>query len=365
MMFNSIGAVEKDMHEFTNGTILIASSKSTGFSVFGTDGSIINAFNYDRDTMLAMISVKARDDSTLFFTSPYYKDTCTTYPGVSTNSHPALTKVSASGNLVWSYYYELNTNSCFKYPSGLLLLDSGEMLIYGGNFIIRTGANGEIIWSKFNLGEGFEFKIMKELSNGDILAGFDHGGLEPGGAGGASMMRLDSSGNILWSKRYFQPLGLAEDALVEPDGSILVAGYTEPSGGIFEPQTTPLLFLLKLDPYGDVLWCKGYNSAPRHWHTHSPIRMVHALDGNPVLLANKGAVGYNLWSRNALVKFDQNGDTLWTRSINTYPYSQESRNLLALSDGSYMYIGRIEGDMPDGTYNNWALLCKTDTLGHL
>jgi hypothetical protein len=70
--------------------------------------------------------------------------------------------------------------------------------------------------------------------------------LNPGVEGGASLMRMDSAGNILWSKRFFQPLGLVDDALMEPDGSILVAGYTEPTGGIFEPQTTPLLFLLKI-----------------------------------------------------------------------------------------------------------------------
>ena len=178
-------------------------------------------------------------------------------------------------------------------------------------------------------------------------------------------MRMDIEGNVLWSKSYFQPLGLTHDAVVDPDGSILVTGYTEPTAGIFEPPVTPILYLMKLDPAGQVLWCRGYNSAPRNWHTPNDIRMVRALDGNPVLLANMGTVGYNFWSRNVLVKFDQNGDTLWTRSINTAPYSQESCNLLAHSDGSFVYLGRIWGDMPDGTYNNWALLCKTDTLGHL
>ncbi len=315
--------------------------------------------------MLAMASIEPKNDSVFYFTATYYKDTCTNYPGVSTNSHPSLTKIDHHGNVYWSYHYVINTDYCFKYAEGLTLLQNNDIIIYGGNFVIRTNQDGDLLWARMNTGPFFAFKFIKELPNGDILAGFDYGAPEPGVEGGASLMRMDSAGNILWSKRFFQPLGLVDDALMEPDGSILVAGYTEPTGGIFEPQTTPLLFLLKLDPDGDVLWCKGYNSAPRHWHTHSPIRMVHALDGNPVLLANKGAVGYNLWSRNALVKFDLNGDTLWTRSINTYPYSQESRNLLAFSDGSYMYIGRIEGDMPDGNYSNWALLCKTDSNGHL
>jgi hypothetical protein len=55
---------------------------------------------------------------------------------------------------------------------------------------------------------------------------------------------------------------------------------------------------------------------------------------------------------------------LWTRTNGWDNYDYETNSLLAYSDGSFIYNGRIWGDLPEGQAN-FAFLYKTDSLGHL
>src|SRR5690606_37045129 len=84
---------------------------------------------------------------------------------------------------------------------------------------------------------------------------------------------------------------------------------------------------------------------------------------NHVLLANLGQPAYNLEHRPFLMKTDQNGDTLWTRSVGANGYTYTTADLLAYSDGGYMFSGIVYGSLPQ----NWTgapYIFKTDSLGH-
>ena len=227
---------------------------------------------------------------------------------------------------------------------------------------MRTDSAGEVLWAK-RFEDGVSVQFVKELPGGGLLAGINMQ------VGGAVVARLTAGGEFLWAKSYIRPLGRVHDAIVEDEDSFFITGYTETATTDmftpYPPSFHPKLFTLKLNGAGEVQWCRGYSTAPYHWYTPNTSRIVRTQDGDYMVLANIGVPTQNFWYRPWLAKINPNGDTLWTRSSGHVNYSYETRNLLAYSDGSYIFNGRIWGTMPDGTQNNWAYLYKTDSLGHL
>jgi hypothetical protein len=228
--------------------------------------------------------------------------------------------------------------------------------------IMKTDMAGDVLWAK-RFANGVSVQFVKELPGGGLLAGIN---LQ---AGGAVVARLTAGGELLWAKSYIRPLGRVHDGIVEDEGSFLITGYTEiATTDMFTPYPPsfhPKLFTLKLNGAGEVQWCRGYSTAPYHWYTPNTSRIVRTQDGDYMVLANIGVPTQNFWYRPLLMKMNTNGDTLWTRSSGHVNYSYETRDLLAYSDGSFIFNGRIWGTMPDGTQSNWAYLYKTDSLGHL
>ena len=112
--------------------------------------------------------------------------------------------------------------------------------------------------------------------------------------------------------------------------------------------------MLKLDGAGDVQWCRGYDSEYSWIASSSGTRITRALDSNYVVLANirTESAAYPF-----LLKADLNGDTLWTRCSGRAGSLHDVINLLACSDGGYMYNGQ--------GYGLGMYLFKTDSMGHL
>lgn len=202
-------------------------------------------------------------------------------------------------------------------------------------FIIRTDSLWDLLWYK-DFGAGGYIQFVRELSNGDLIVGMN---MEPGGA---AVARMDPNGNFIWLKSYIRPEGVVRDCEVENDSTFTVIGYTDKDNG---PGTE--LFMMRLNGTGDVLWCKGYDG-PTGWVT-SRAKLDKTIDGNYVVLGGYGKA--------FLMKTDLNGDTLWTRAAGVNGTYYEVYNLLAHSDGGFLYNGQGWGL---GTF-----LFKTDSFGHL
>ncbi|MCW5899479.1 MAG: T9SS type A sorting domain-containing protein [Flavobacteriales bacterium] len=217
------------------------------------------------------------------------------------------------------------------------------------------------VWARrFSNNGGFQF--IKELPGGDLLAGINMD------TAGAVVARMDADGNFLWCKSYIRPRGMVHDAVIEPDGSFLITGFTDSTASTnpfipYPPTYHPKLFMMKLNGDGEVQWCKGYDSAPNLWYSYHASRIVRTLDGNYAVLANLGYPQHNFFFRPYLMKIDLNGDTLWTRSMGAYGYDYYTLDLLAHSDGGYIFDGGVWGDLPN-MHTGLPYIFKTDSLGH-
>ena len=121
--------------------------------------------------------------------------------------------------------------------------------------------------------------------------------------------------------------------------------------------------MMKLDGAGDVQWCRGYDNGPSGWYASQWSRIERTLDGKYVILATLGQTAFPNFFRPFLMKTDQNGDTLWTRSVGVGGYIYYTRNLLASTDGGFLFSGIVWGDLPGGQ-TGLPYIFKTDSLGH-
>ena len=357
--YQGVGTAQFNLNELSNGNILAGIARQSGTTLLDPLGNILSTQCYAIDTLLGLVSVKRYSDNEFAFVGVYRKDTCS-YSPTNPEYYPVIGRMDSLGNTHDVHYYSLNGVPCSNETSDLEILAGNDVIAWGSYFqffAMRVGPSGSVQWARrFTLGNRGSFKFIKELPGGDLLAGINMD------TAGVVVARLDAGGNFLWCKSYIRPRGIVSDCVVESDDSFVITGYTDSTMSTdpftpLPPEYHPKLFMMELNGSGEVQWCKGYDSAPYLWYARRGSRMVKSLDGNYVVLANLGVADYNIGYRPFLMKTDQNGDTLWTRSAGRLNYAYDISDLLACADGGYMYSVRGFGLGPG--------IFKTDSLGYL
>jgi hypothetical protein len=328
-----------NLNELSSGNYLTGMAWEGGTSLLNAQGDIVHTKSYVVDTILILKSVRKASNNEFYFCTAYYKDPC----GGGRNQYPLIGKIDSLGTILMMRYFPLNGGGCLNIARDLEVLSDKCVIVWGGDqqlYLLRADSNLFHSWSRYYDMAGL-FHFVKELPSGDLLAGFDTD------TAGASLMRLDSNGNILWCKSYFRPDGGMHDAVIESDSSFVVVGYS--------PPPARKVFLMKVNGNGDLQWSRGFH-ATQAWNTMAPrVRINRALDGNYVLLASTGSMLGS--GRPWMLKADANGDTLWVRRYGVNGVGYDIADLLATTDGGFIFDGHC---FPWGTY-----IFKSDSLGHI
>ena len=152
--------------------------------------------------------------------------------------------------------------------------DGDVMAGYGGTkdiWILKLNASGTLQWQKRYGGNGLDianhihlmsdgsFYLLASSSSNDGNISGNHG---TAGYTDAVLMKLDSSGNLQWSKCYG---GSKNDELLdmqEVNGSLYLAGYANSTDGDIPPsQKNYDVWLLALDANGNKMYSKIYGGA--------------------------------------------------------------------------------------------------------
>ena len=346
---------------YPSGNLFAGISYGSGVSIMDAQGNFIQSQNYGGVPFTRLQSVRKRTDNEFYFVHGVIADSCTVEASLEVD--PVFGKMDSLGNILSLHHYQLNAITCNNNALDLIITSDAGAVLWGRNesfYALRVDQAGSPLWSKQFDHHG-SFTFVRELPNGDLIAGFNMD------TAGVALARLSAAGDILWCKSYIRPRGHVVDCLVESDDSFIVTGYTDSiaSTNVFIPLPTdyqPKLFMMKLDGSGDVEWCKGYAGEPR-WYSRSAVNIERTLDSNYVVLATIGEESHNIQYRPFLMKTDQNGDTLWTRSVGATGYIYGTAYLMASPDGGYYYNGTAWGDF--GQWSGAAYLFKTDSLGHL
>lgn len=116
------------------------------------------------------------------------------------------------------------------------------------------------------------------------------------------VMKLDSSGEIMWQKEYSEPgitYMMFPSLVLNSDGGYAVSGF------YINSENKSKLFLMGLDASGNILWQKGYPGPYDGTASAVNSSLVSLADG--YLLAGF-AFYYNYFSETVLLKLNKHGD---------------------------------------------------------
>ncbi len=345
-----VGTSTLALSEQSSGNLFTGIAYQSGNSIMDPLGNIIHTHCYDLIPFTVLQSVRKYTDNVFYFSAGLVVDSCIT--GQSAGVDPVIGKMDSLGNILAMHHYQLNAGTCYNGAWDLDVLSDGGAIAWGrpheSFFVLRVDPTGAPVWSKQFPHQGY-FNFIRELPGGDFLAGINTDTAD------AVVARLDASGNFIWCKSYIRPNGAIRDCIIESDTSFVVMGFvdnnTPPSP---PPGYHPKMFMMKLSGSGDIQWCKGYSHSSYLWD--GALKMAKLSDGNYAALGT-------LAGRPLLMKTDQNGDTLWTRSAGVNGIAYGTVNLMAATDGGIYYDGGAFGDWGDGA--GGVFLFKTDSLGHL
>ena len=239
-------------------------------------------------------------------------------------------------------YYRLDTlfNTIDTAVYGNSGLDKGKRIIndYDSGFVmacyntsypdlIHIDKHGSQIWS-MNYGLSGLTSIKRNLEGGYFICGNAGGGfVDP-----LYVAKIDSIGNVIWYKTFYNPNGeIFTD--IEPMSDSGVVAVTDYNG------------LYKLSSTGDSLWMKAINVPAQ--------RLITSNDGN-ILIAGGGM---------SLTKVDTAGNILWSHLYWIYPavvgvLGYDGWDVIETSDGGFLLVGEIDSL---GTKNLYVV--KTDSIG--
>lgn len=212
--------------------------------------------------------------------------------GFKTTGHVGLIKLDVMGNLVWEKRYE-SRSDYRDVPRALETIGTGYLLLinttnsnssFYSSYIIRTDLNGDTLWTK---------KISEEIGYINFLRNNKEQLLLTGNGGTqkynkfyllTGVMRLDSNGTILMSKTIeVRNFNLINSVAETNSGEYLLAG----NGGNYGSHA----IVMKLDSTGNWLWSKLYSRAAGSYG----FSMKPGNDGHFVLVGT----GYPDYSANS------------------------------------------------------------------
>lgn len=216
-------------------------------------------------------------------------------------------KLDQKGDSVWEYVYggveEEGANAVQETSDGHFIVAGYESSTNGNgdyNFLVlKLNASGQELWHKTYGGAYPEMAYaIRETTDGNYaMAGetwsFGNGNTD------AFVVKTDPNGNELWSttfggEKFERAHGLRE----MPDGSMVVAGYTNSYGAGGNDG-----LVLKLDTSGNILWQKIIG-----WDGYDVLMSIDRTSDNGLVLtgttSSHGAGQLDLW----LIHLSSNGE---------------------------------------------------------
>lgn len=310
-------------------------------------------------SMSAGFHLKRRTDNEICFaTRVVSSDTCYFFNGAPVRKQlPAVGRMDSLGTILSMHSFDMDVIPCYDYPIGIEVLSDNSSIIYGGYdaaFAIKADSSGQVMWAK-RFVDARRVVFLEELPNGDLITGINFD------AGGAVATRLNTDGEVIWMRSLLRPRGWLTDAVVLEDGTMVVCGVTdrEVNGIPWPPDEDPKLFLAALAANGDMLWSKAIDVAyPSIFYPN----LALAHNGSINLLIERD---YTL----VLIRLNTLGDVQWARAYGSNGFGFLNPGVFTSGAGSMIVHGEIwvwaDVLFPGFTLGNTGTgILKVDSLGH-
>lgn len=263
-----------------------------------------------------------------------------------------------SDMMVWSKTYGGTASEAGR---AMLNTQDGGFLIAGytwsegaGNsdvLLIRTDAEGSQIWSKTYGGSGWEYGygLCEASDGGYLITGYSTSW--GNGSKDVLLLKVDEDGTEMWHRTFGgDDLDIGRAVVREPDGNILICGYTQ-SWGNGEDD----LLLIKTTTDGSLVWQKTFGGTASDMGRDI---LVNAF-GNYSILGSTGSFGAgnrDIW----MLETDTAGIQVWSKTYGDGGY-QDGYAFIQSSDHGYLISG--QSDLHGIDFLDLYLVC-TDSTGN-
>jgi len=250
-------------------------------------------------------------------------------------------------------------NSVLQTPDGGYIAAGYTKSSGAGNYdalLIKLDSQGNIIWSKtFGGDQSILLKSVLQTSDGYYILG---GNIVYSDSNTADflLIKLDSQGNIIWSKTFG---GDQKDVLFSvlqtPDGGYIAAGYTKSFGaGNYD------FLLIKLDSQGNIIWSKTFGGDQSDFLTS----LQQTLDGGYIIGGISRSFNSQHYFDALLIKVDSQGNIIWSK---TFEKGGSTTLLKQTNDGGCLVSGIISSfkDNNGSIILNLPFLMKLDSEGKI
>jgi|GEM_PF-3702073 len=196
-------------------------------------------------------------------------------------------------------------------------------------WLLRLDSSGHVLWEKYYVRQAasWTYGISQTRDGGFVLAGVWRDL--------PFLLKVDSEGSLQWQRAYGGTVveWSALTRVVEtPDGGFAAAGWYW--GGDYQHSFVELL--IKVDSGGNLLWQKQFQD-PNDYHVDpTTSEVTNAPDGNLVFVGGDPAMAW---------KLDQQGNVLWTQRVTNQPGGGDVidiTEILPAPEGSYYAVGQEE-----------------------
>jgi hypothetical protein len=266
----------------------------------------------------------------------------------------SLIKTDSNGDTTWTRHFGGTGNEAGFYveqtnDGGYIVVGSTNSFGAGDYdvYLIKSDGSGNLLWSRtfgsVDREEGFS--VEQTNDGGYIIGGYKYlpvaGNYEP------YLVKTDYSGNLEWAITYSDiPFSWGNSAHQTTDG-----GY------IFSAVRAPGASIIKTDSIGNILWVKDFMSMGDINFWYPDIKQTN--DGGYIMTGRTGlgSGDYDAF----LIKTDSNGVTLWIKTYGTNR-TEAASYVEQTSDAGYIITG-YKYLSPIGPH--YVYLAKTDYYGNL
>ncbi|HQV31422.1 MAG TPA: FlgD immunoglobulin-like domain containing protein [Calditrichia bacterium] len=271
-----------------------------------------------------------------------------------------LLRTNAVGDTLWSKVWGGSSSdelrSLGETPDGGFIL-AGTTRSFGNSglegWLIRTNANGDTLWTRTYGGPATDIlnRVIPTADGGFVAIGqqFD----ATSGAYDLWLVRGSANGDTLWTKAYNGPhfsysSDYGSDIRATSDGGFFASGKAT---GL--PNTTNSdAWLLRLNASGDTLWTRLYGGIS----LEETAALEITPDGGVLMTGYTFAAGVDIDA--FIMRTDANGDSLWTIPFGGTGNDQIT-DIHRTSDGGYIASG-FTSSPDNLDYNGWLIRLAGD-----
>lgn len=218
---------------------------------------------------------------------------------------------------------------------GFILLSTGNNTSYVANdkiIISRLNSNGLLIWQKVFDNLTLSMLPQRIIETSDLGFVF---------CGSGKLVKLNSSGNIVWQNNTFQSLNYFNNLCLSSQGIIYCTGYT----------------IVKFDNNGNILWQRDLVN------NLSSINHIKPTFDGGIITIGKSYVSVDKDFDAILIKLDSNGTITWSKSFGGVN-SEDAQRVIQTKDGGFVFEGYTNSkELNPNGFGIWIV--KTNELGEL